>query len=292
VADTLSSLAAGASATFQIVVLVSADTANGAQVSTAATVTSPTFDAVPANNTATNVVAVVNAGAVMFADPFNPALTDLIVGTSYASNDSVVVNSASGGAVSVTYDGKSVGTFHPTGRIVMYSGTGNDALTVSQSVDLPKFLYAGSGNDTLTGGGGDNVLVGGSGRDVLIGGPGRNIEIAGSGESRLSYVAGSSAGGSLMIGGTLSYDHNEAALEAIMQEWSSTTIPFATRVAALKSGVDGVVLNSSTVTLSVAADQLFGSSVDQDWFLSVSGSKTGSLGPTGVLNASSGSQIN
>lgn len=288
VADVGGALAAGQTATFQITTLVNADTANGVVLPTTAVVSSPTYDPAPANNSATSSVAVVNAGVVMAPDPFNTALTDLICGTSYASSDSIVVNPASGGAVSVLFNGKSLGTFHPTGRIVMYSGVGNDSLSVNSAITLPAFLYAGSGNDSLTGGSGPNMLVGGSGRDVLTGGSGYNVEIAGTGASRLSAAANSS---SLMIGGTLIYDHLEAALESILQEWSSPGVSLSQRVAALESGADSVAINSSTLNLSSVADQLFGASSELDWFLSAPGTN-GKTGPTGVLNASSGSIVN
>ena len=150
-------------------------------------------------------------------DPFNHALTDLIVGTSVYGNDSAVVNPAAGGNVSVTLNGRALGTFHPTGRIIMYAGMGNDALTVSQSIGLSAFLYAGNGNDTLNGGGGDNVLVGGPGHDSLNGGPARNVDIAGSGLARVTNAAGPN-GGSLVIGGATAFDHDETALEALVQE--------------------------------------------------------------------------
>jgi hypothetical protein len=287
VTDTIASLAANASATFSIVARLSPAAANGVTYSNTAIVSSSTHDPVPGNNSSSAGVAAVNAGALLKADPFNPALTDLVIGTSVSGKDDILVNPAAGGSVTVTKNGATVGTYHPTGRIVIYAGSGNDVLTVSAAITLPACLFAGSGTDVLQGGGGDDVLVGGSGRDALTGGSASNLIIGGSGLSREQ-----AAGSSIMIGGTTSYDHNDAALAAIINEWGSTGIPLATRISNLRSGIgdDGVTLNTSTISLNQAADQLFDTGA-VDWFWSVAGSKTGPNGPTGVLNPASGSVI-
>ena len=170
-------------------------------------------------------------------------------------------------------DGKLYGPFAVTGCVIAYGQTGNDLITVSPALAMPAFLYAGPGNCTLIGGGGNNVLVGGGGSDVLIGGPGHNLLIAGTGRSRLyssrQGVAVGAGDGSILIGGTTDFDHNEAALAAIMQEWGSAD-PYATKVSTIKGGVGtGVALNSTTVHASSAIDQLF-ASTGTDWFLAPS----------------------
>ncbi len=287
VTDTIASLAAGSSATFSIVARLSPAAANGVTYSNAATVGSSSYDPVASNNSSSTGVAAVNAGAMLTTDPFNLALTDLVIGTSVSGKDDIQVNPAAGGSVTVTKNGATVGTYHPTGRIVIYAGSGNDILTVSSAIGLPAFLFAGSGTDVLQGGGGDDVLVGGTGRDALTGGAASNLIIGGSGLSREQ-----AAGSSLMIGGSTIYDHNDAALAGIINEWGSTGIPLATRISNLRGGIgdDGVTLNTSTISLNQAADQLFDSGA-VDWFWSVAGTKTGPEGSTGVLNPAPGSQI-
>jgi Ca2+-binding RTX toxin-like protein len=124
-------------------------------------------------------------------------------------------------------------------------------------------VFGGSGYNIITGGGGENVLVGGSGENVLTGGIGRNVLIVGLGASRV-YAAPSgaqvgTAGGSIVIGGSTAYDHNEQALMAIMQEWGSSD-SYTTRIAKLRG-----YLNTGTIQQSSAVDQLFASS-GWDWF--------------------------
>lgn len=272
VSDTLSSLAAGASATFSIAVDVPVTTAAGA-VSNTVTVSTLTADSNSANNTATATTTITATGVMLMADSNTPSKNDLVVdGTSGADN--VSFTSAGAGKVAITMDGKSYGTFAVTGRIVAYAGTGNDTIVVSSAITLPAFLYAGSGTDELVGGSGNNVLVGGGGADTLIGGTGHNILIAGTGPSKLYStplgVAEASTSGSILIAGSTSYDHNDSALSTIMAEWGSSD-SYATRVAKIGNGTlaGGVKLSTSTIVASKAVDQLF-ASTGYDWFWALS----------------------
>jgi Ca2+-binding RTX toxin-like protein len=163
-----------------------------------------------------------------------------------------------------------------TSRLVAFGQSGNDVISVSTAITLPAFLYGGSGNCQLVGGGGNNVLVGGSGKNVLIGGPGRNLLIAGTGPSKLFSsklgVPVSSNSGSILIGGTTDFDHNDTALTAIMHEWVSTD-SYATRASKIRTGLigGGVALNSTTVRQQTrVVDQLYASSGGWDWFLAPS----------------------
>ena len=95
-------------------------------------------------------------------------------------------------------------------------------------------VIGSAGNDILVGNGG-NVLSGGAGRDLLIAGAFASILDGGDDED-------------LLIGGTTDYDRNAAALLAIMAEWKRTDVDYATRVANLKSGANGLPsLNANTV---------------------------------------------
>ena len=55
-------------------------------------------------------------------------------------------------------NGKLTGAFLVTGRIVAMGQAGNDVITVSPSIKLPAFLYAGAGIDKLSGGGGRRAV--------------------------------------------------------------------------------------------------------------------------------------
>ena len=73
----------------------------------------------------------------------------------------------------------------------------------------------------------------------------------------------------ILIAGTTDHDADDAALFAIMNEWSRTDADFAARVNNLKNGGglnESFLLNDFTVHDDGAADVLTGSE-GQDWFL-------------------------
>src|SRR5262249_46645463 len=111
----------------------------------------------------------------------------------------------------------SQGTFAPTGRIVADAQDGNDDVQVAGSIDRPAWLYGGGGDDRLHGGGGPSVLLGGDGDDTLLGGQGRDLLIGGNGADRLV----GNGGDDILIGGRTAFDGNEAALCAVLAEWTS-----------------------------------------------------------------------
>jgi hypothetical protein len=166
--------------------------------------------------------------AELQADPFSPNLTDLVVGGTQGNDVILFSPGHRKNQIDVYLDGQNLGPFTVTGRIVAYAQGGNDLIWVSPHVKVSAWLFAGSGNDVLAGGDGNDVLVGGSGNDLLVAGSGRDLLIGGSG--RATLVAGS--GEDIVIGGTTSFDHNQAALYAIMQEWTSRD-DRATRIADL-----------------------------------------------------------
>ena len=75
-------------------------------------------------------------------------------------------------------------------------------------------------------------------------------------------------GDDILIGGTTVHDANEAALVAIMAEWTSDN-DYATRVANIRAGLGqsaGFRLSAGvTVTDDGVIDELFGGG-NQDWF--------------------------
>jgi uncharacterized delta-60 repeat protein len=132
------------------------------------------------------------------------------------------------GTVTVWLNGKNLGTYQPTGRIVANGLGGNDFIMVSPAIHLSAWLYGGDGNDILMGGSGNDVLIGGAGDDILIGHGGRDLLIGGTGNDLL--VGG--PGEDILIGGTTAFDANDRALAAVMAEWTSAH-SFAARVANL-----------------------------------------------------------
>src|SRR5207248_2532964 len=79
-----------------------------------------------------------------------------------------------------------------------------------------------------------------------------------------------SGGDDIVIGGTTKYDSDQAALCAILAEWSQTGVSYTTRVSHLlgktKGGLNGsIFLNTSTVLDDAAIDVLMGGS-GMDWF--------------------------
>jgi Ca2+-binding RTX toxin-like protein len=208
-------------------------------------------------------------------------------------DDTIVVGPGSQGAPAqatdllVTRNGVSQEVVAPAGssfsRVVVYAGPGNDDVSVAGSITLPAWLYGGDGNDRLKGGNGPNVLIGGAGDDLLVGGSGRDLLIGGTGADRMI----GNGGDDILIGGTTLYDGNEAALCAIMAEWTSGH-DFATRVANLTDTGSGLLsrLNGNyflldsgsgqTVFNDSSSDILTGSA-GSDWFFAGTADKVTDL---------------
>ena len=153
---------------------------------------------------------------------------------------------------------------------------GNDTGTVDRSVTIPAIVDGGAGNDTLRGGAAPAVLLGGDGKDDLAAGLGRSILIGGNGSDKLK---GSNAD-DILIGGSAAHDANEAALLAILGEWTSRR-SFSTRMKNLAVGVGSNhqyrLKAIDTVFDDQASDSLVGGA-GSDWFLAFSGDKVGDRG--------------
>jgi hypothetical protein len=205
------------------------------------------------------------------ADAFAPSKRTLVV-TGTPGNDKILFNPGTGpaGTVKVLVNNLPQGLFSPTGRLIAYGMAGNDDIEVASGITLSAWLYGGAGNDRLKGGGGNNVLVGGAGDNELIGGPRNDLMIGGSGPSTLLGTGGND----LMIAGTTAFDANEAALSAIMAEWTSGR-SYADRIANLSGTGSGLRANgsdfliasgpSATVFDNGVSDVLHGGS-GMDWF--------------------------
>jgi len=112
------------------------------------------------SSTTTATVQVSNQ-SLLLPDPASPGRTALFVGGT-SGNDTIVFSpSGNTGDVTVMRNGVTLGTYHPTGRIVVYGNDGNDDIQVAGSITLPAWLYGGKGDDRLKGGNGNNVLIAG-----------------------------------------------------------------------------------------------------------------------------------
>lgn len=214
-------------------------------------------------------------------DPIYPGTTELVVTGAPTDNLIGFDRGAVAGSIDVFVNFLPVGSFTPTGRLVAHGGSGNNTIAVSPRVSSPAWLFAGLGNGLLAGGGGNNVLVGGGGNVVLVGGLGRNVMIGGRGTA--TFMGG--PGQDLMIGGSTAYDANEAALAAVLAEWTRN-VTLSQRVSDLSQGVMAngsvVKIDGTTVISAPVADELFGGG-GADWFLvnpeldTIHGKKKGSI---------------
>lgn len=158
-------------------------------------------------------------------------------------------------------------TFTPSeiDYIQMWMCNGDDHVTIAGDVFVPASIYGSGGNDFLQGGGGRSILIGGEGRDRLVGGPDDDI----------------------LIGGTTSYDFNDVALLALLDEWNSER-SYLSRISNIQTG-SGPILEGTgflleegnTVLDDGDSDKLTGSS-GLDWFFfgpedKVTGKKKGEL---------------
>lgn len=70
-------------------------------------------------------------------------------------------------------------------HINIFTGAGNDHVTISSEVGQPAFIDAGSGNDVVQAGGGSATIYGGDGNDILIGGDQNDAIFGEDGNDRL-----------------------------------------------------------------------------------------------------------
>jgi Ca2+-binding RTX toxin-like protein len=206
-------------------------------------------------------------------DPGDTSKTALVIGGTN-EDDVIVVQRPKTGGLRVLINGAPQGTFAPTGRVIVHAGPGNDSVDVGVALPLPAWLFGEDGNDRLKGGASADVLDGGAGGDTLVGNGNRDLLIGGRGRDNLN--GGTSD--DILLGGTTPLSGNEAALVAVMAEWTSLR-PYAVRVANLQgtgSGADfDARLNgdffltrqgpSATVLDDGQGDRLTGSR-GRDWF--------------------------
>lgn len=208
------------------------------------------------------------------ADPSDATKLALVVdGT--AGADTIILGAAAGNGVTVSMNGTTLGAFSPSGgtafaHVIVNAGDGNDVVRLTGGLNVSALLLGGNGNDTLDalGSVAANVLLGGAGNDTLTGGAGNDVLISGLGADLIN----GSGGDDIVIGGTTSYDSNQAALCAILAEWGRTDATYSTRVAHLQgkrgsgTGLNGSnLLTTATVVDDTAIDDLRGGT-GMDWF--------------------------
>jgi uncharacterized delta-60 repeat protein len=212
-------------------------------------------------------------GAVLETDACDPTKMQLVIGGTGGDDKINIHKEGNSGAVEVKLNGRSLGTFSPTGRIIVLGHAGDDDIQFSGSVANEGWLYGGAGDDNLNGGAGNDVLLGGEGDDRLDGGNGPDLLIGGNGGDRLV----GDSDDDIVIAGTTDHDAIEAALCGIMDEWTSTR-SYGVRVDNLRDGTGSMdrengpyFLNADpadgavTVHDDGAEDRLTGSS-GRDWF--------------------------
>ena len=258
-------LAAGASATFTLVAGVGPTALSNTSLSNKVSVCCAT-PLSSSSVTAASVQAQVNAaGASLAGSSLDTGQTDLVV-TGTAGSDTIYVLPA-GNQLLVVDDGRAPGPFAaPTGRIVVYSGNGNDMVFISPLLRESSWIFGGAGNDTFYADSGNSVLVGGSGNNVLFSGRGDNILIGGRGHTTIMGTQGNN----VEVGGSVNCEANEAALAAILAEWSSGD-SYATRLGRLDGVIGGGlngswVLNASTIDHGPSGDYLFGGIGQNSYF--------------------------
>jgi protocatechuate 3,4-dioxygenase beta subunit len=233
---------------------------------------SPALSATQAINITTKAASTSNStvrGFVgMGVDPFIATGKALLVNGTEGADVIQLLPSNLGDSVIVIMNNVNKGTYSLAGisRLVVMGFGGDDSIMVSK-FSVGSIVDGGAGNDTIVGGFGNDVLLGGTGNDSLFGHGGAKIMIGGTGSDQLQ----GGTGRNILIGGTTNFDANNAALGALLNEWSSSDND-ATAVARLNGTMSGgqngaIVLTKSTVQNDNAADQLFaGGDAAVDWF--------------------------
>jgi Ca2+-binding RTX toxin-like protein len=215
-----------------------------------------------------------SASVQIGTDPCDGARSALLVLGS-GGNDTILISKVSSTSVRVTVNNVNLGTYSPTGFIIVDGRDGNDTISVDPMINQPRTLYGGNGNDTLSGGNGDGVMIGGDGDDTILSGNGRDIMIGGNGQDTLNGQNGDD----ILIAGSSAYDArtttNQQAFCGIQREWLRTDIGYQAKINHL-SGASAGGLNGTTylkattpgqtVFNDTSLDRLTGGN-GNDWYL-------------------------
>ncbi|HZL91347.1 MAG TPA: PKD domain-containing protein [Pirellulaceae bacterium] len=190
----------------------------------------------------------------------------LVIGGTHGADVLRVLPNGTGG-VQVQFNGVSLGSFTNLVRVVAFGMGGDDDLQASGSVAIPVWLFGGDGNDRLKGGASNDVLFGDAGDDQILGGSGRDLLVGGNGADRII----GNADEDILLAGSLQFSDLDAALVAIMAEWTSNR-SFHDRVLNLTGHGTGerangnvFLIEGQTVIEDAQADLLTGAA-GTDWF--------------------------
>ncbi|HZV05724.1 MAG TPA: choice-of-anchor L domain-containing protein [Gemmataceae bacterium] len=185
---------------------------------------------------ATSTAAVAPASSVYIGQGPGGPHTLMVIGT--AGDDVIRVVPHGENAVRVIINGVPQGDFAKSSfsAIAIYGLAGNDILSVNESITSPAFLFGGSGNDTLRGGGGPSILVGGSGADKLTAGDGATLFIAGSTDFDTPHA-------------------NDLLLSNLLKDWTDPTKKYADRAAAVEALLAGHVFNDNQQDIVSGGDE-------------------------------------
>jgi uncharacterized delta-60 repeat protein len=157
-------------------------------------------------------------------DPLQPGRIMLAVGGTNQA-DRIRVRRVRGGGLRVMIDGADLGTFHPTGRVEVWGGPGNEDIRLGPHVCQSAWLVASNGRDILIGGAGNDVLIAGAGHDLLFGRGGRNVLVVG----HRRDVLFAHRGRDLLVR-SAALASNPIALASVAAHWSSTRHHRSTRL--------------------------------------------------------------
>ena len=197
----IATLAAGASATFTLVVAVDAGVLDGTTISNTATVATTTADVNAANNTDTETTIVQEEvvidcpedSAQLIDDPNLPGRKILLIcGTSDHDHILIEPRPSNKLQIRVKNTGRLLGIFPagPISRIVALGHEGNDVIFVNSRIGKNVELHGNEGHDKLVGAKGHDDLFGGEGNDTLLGGNGHDRLFGGSGDDHMKGGSG------------------------------------------------------------------------------------------------------
>lgn len=180
--------------------------------------------------------------------------------------DRVEVDLGRSGTIVVEAGGQKIGSFDAAavGTIHFNGFAGDDVFTVDKHVTAGVIADGGAGDDKLTAGGGGTIFLGNAGNDDLRGGSGRDLLIGGDGRDRLN----GGGGDDILIGAKTAYDSSPAQLTQILTAWSAPLVSYTDRVAAIRSGANGVPKLDATTLVDDGAvrDDLTGGD-GLDWYI-------------------------
>jgi hypothetical protein len=222
---------------------------------------------------------ITDPGAIAFAptptatlepDPVAAGKTQLVV-TGTPGKDTITLTAVDAlGNIGVTVNGQSLGTFQPTGHILVNSLDGDDVVRLKSTtsrtgvrhIGVPAVIIAGNGKNTIdaSGSSADNVLVAGTGVSKLIDGFGRDVLI---GSPQSSFIA--PRGDNLIIKGVTPFNTEPAALLALLAEWDAPGEMDAARIDHLLhgGGANGNVVLVDAVVAPSARNMLLATLLEQ-----------------------------